>query len=97
LTPIETKFNAKIPSWINGNLICNGPGKFTVGDHKLNHLYDGMAVLQQFRIQPDGKVTYKNKFVQSEAHVRGCNENRILFGEFGTKPTSHQSSGVLSK
>lgn len=97
LTPIESKFNGKVPHWLNGKLICNGPGKFSIGEHKLNHYYDGMAVLQKFHIQPDGKATYRNKFVESEAHTRGCKENIVLFAEYGAKPTSHQSSGVLNK
>lgn len=95
-TPIESKFDRKIPEWLNGSLVCNGPGKFTIGDHKLNHYYDGLALLQKFHLHPSGKVMYSNKFVRSDAYVRGCKENRVLFSEFGTKPTS-QSNGMFNK
>lgn len=67
----------------------NGPGTYTIGDHKLNHLFDGMAVLQKFNISSaDEKITYQNKMLQSEAYVKGREKNRIMFGEFGTAATS---------
>ena len=69
----------------------NGPGSFTIGDHKLNHLFDGMAVLQKFIISASsGKVTYQNKMLKSEAYVKGREKNKIMFGEFGT-PANSQS------
>lgn len=96
-TPVEGKLEGEIPKYLNGILISNGPGKYSVGDHKLNHHYDGLGMLQKFQINSDGKITYQNKFVQSEAHVRGCKENRVIFNELGTRATANPSTKVLNK
>lgn len=88
LEPIEGKISGKIPEWLNGKLIMNGPGTLTVGETKLNHLFDGMAILQKFTINSSGKVTFQNKFIRSEAYTKGRENNRLMFGEFGTAGAS---------
>ena len=91
ITPIEGKLSGEIPSWLNGSLLMNGPGTFSVGDIKLNHLFDGMAILQKFNISSSsGKITYQNKMLQSEAYTKGNENNRMMFMEFGT-PANGQS------
>ncbi len=95
--PLESKFTGNVPEWLRGNFIFNGPGVFKIGDQKLNHVYDGMAVLQKFNIMPSGKVTYQNKIIKSEAYTRGNKENRIIFAEYGTKPMTNPSSGMFDK
>lgn len=90
--PIEGSVSGKIPEWLNGSLIVNGPGNFNVGTHKLKHLFDGMALLQKFEIFASGKITYQNKFVKSEAYTKGNESNRLIFGEFGTAPTPEPKS-----
>lgn len=44
-------FAGALPEWLSGKLIRNGPGCFEVGDTKLNHWFDGMAMLHSFTIQ----------------------------------------------
>jgi carotenoid cleavage dioxygenase-like enzyme len=73
----------KIPKWLNGSLLRNGPGKFTVGGNTLNHLFDGMALLHRFNIE-NGNVTYQCKFLESDAYLASMATNNIQYGEFGT-------------
>ena len=40
-----------LPDWLSGKLIRNGPGLFEIGDTKLNHWFDGMALLHSFTIK----------------------------------------------
>jgi carotenoid cleavage dioxygenase-like enzyme len=49
----------------------------------LNHVFDGLALLQRFNIN-DGKVTYQNRFIQSDARKSVVEENRLKFAEFAT-------------
>lgn len=44
-------FIGKIPSWMEGVLIRNGPGMHTIGETKYNHWFDGMALLHSFTIK----------------------------------------------
>ncbi|CAG7819568.1 unnamed protein product, partial [Allacma fusca] len=39
------KIQGKIPEWLHGTLITNGPGITKVGDDVYSHLLDGLAVL----------------------------------------------------
>ncbi|CAK6972489.1 beta-carotene oxygenase 2b [Scomber scombrus] len=81
--PIDTVITGKIPGWINGSLLRNGPGKFEIGNNKFNHWFDGMALLHQFRIS-EGQVTYKSRFLASDSYQANKEYNRIAASEFGT-------------
>jgi len=35
---------------VSGWLLCNGPGKFEIGDIKHTHWFDGLALLHSFTI-----------------------------------------------
>ena len=72
-----------IPSWLEGILLRNGPGKFEFGDSKYNCWFDGQALLHRFAIA-QGKVKYYNKFIRGETFTINSLKNRILFSEFGT-------------
>uniref|UniRef100_A0A667Z2E6 Carotenoid-cleaving dioxygenase, mitochondrial n=1 Tax=Myripristis murdjan TaxID=586833 RepID=A0A667Z2E6_9TELE len=71
LEPISTEVQGTIPTWINGNLLRNGPGKFEFGNTHYNHWFDGMAMLHQFKIE-EGRVTYKSRFLQSDQTFKKC-------------------------
>ncbi|XP_043996563.1 beta,beta-carotene 9',10'-oxygenase [Gambusia affinis] len=81
--PITTTVEGSIPSWINGNFLRNGPGKFEFGNTHYNHWFDGMAMLHQFKIQ-NGQVTYKSRFLQSDTYKKNSERDRIMMSEFGT-------------
>ncbi|TDH15230.1 hypothetical protein EPR50_G00029610 [Perca flavescens] len=81
--PISTVITGKIPEWINGRFLRNGPGKFEIGNHKFNHWFDGMALLHQFKIS-NGQVTYKSRFLSSDSYKANKEHNRIAVSEFGT-------------
>uniref|UniRef100_A0A8C8SAJ5 Carotenoid-cleaving dioxygenase, mitochondrial n=1 Tax=Pelusios castaneus TaxID=367368 RepID=A0A8C8SAJ5_9SAUR len=81
--PVPTKVKGHIPKWLNGNLLRNGPGKFEFGEEKFNHWFDGMALLHQFQLE-NGTVTYRSKFLQSDAYMTNSRHNRIMVSEFGT-------------
>jgi carotenoid isomerooxygenase len=81
--PIEGTLSGQIPTWLNGSLLKNGPGKMTIGKTMMNHLFDGMALLHRFYIE-NGIVTYQCKFLESEAYTSSKKTNELQFDEFGT-------------
>ncbi|XP_063063493.1 beta-carotene oxygenase 2b [Engraulis encrasicolus] len=81
--PLQTVIRGTIPHWIKGSFLRNGPGKFEIGKHQLNHWFDGMALLHQFKIE-DGQVTYKSKFLSSDCYKSNTENDRIMVTEFGT-------------
>ncbi|HLX55164.1 MAG TPA: carotenoid oxygenase family protein [Aquella sp.] len=83
LTELDVK--GEIPNWLNGELVRNGPGLFNFANVKLNHWFDGMAVIHKFSFK-DGKVYYRSRFLQSTAYLSVKNEHKISYGEFATSP-----------
>ncbi|XP_026149963.1 beta,beta-carotene 9',10'-oxygenase [Mastacembelus armatus] len=81
--PINTTIIGRIPEWINGCFLRNGPGKFEIGNQKFNHWFDGMALLHQFKIS-NGQVTYRSRFLSSDSYQANKEHSRIAVSEFGT-------------
>jgi len=81
--PISADVKGNLPSWLNGTLIRNGPGRFEYGNTSYNHWFDGQALLHRFHIQ-DGQVTYSNKFVRSECYADSLKHGKANHLEFGT-------------
>jgi beta,beta-carotene 9',10'-dioxygenase len=90
--PIE----GTIPSWLTGSLLRNGPAKFEVGQEKFRHWFDGFAMLHRFSFH-DGKVSYANKFLQSDAYKTSMKEGRITFGQFATDPCKAIFKGSMTE
>ncbi|XP_064481033.1 beta,beta-carotene 15,15'-dioxygenase-like [Ornithodoros turicata] len=82
-TPIRGTVCGRIPPWLRGCLLRNGPGMLDVGSDRYNHVFDGLAMLQGFVLDDDG-VTYQTRFLRSEAYVKNSRANRIVVSEFGT-------------
>jgi beta,beta-carotene 9',10'-dioxygenase len=74
-----------IPKWLSGTLIRNGPAKFEVGKEKFRHWFDGLAMLHKFAFK-DGKVSYANKFLESNAYKSAMETGKISYKEFATDP-----------
>jgi len=75
----------RLPDWLRGVLIRNGPGAFRVGAQNYRHWFDGLAMLHRFAFD-GGRVSYANKFLETrayqEARAKGC----ISYSEFATDP-----------
>ena len=74
-----------LPNWLSGTLLRNGPGTFEAGDRRLNHWFDGFAMLRRFAIR-GGRVAYANRFLRSEAHEHVREHGELGFREFATDP-----------
>lgn len=79
--PVE----GKIPGWLSGDLIRNGPARWKVGKREFRHWFDGLAMLQRFGFE-DGGVSYANKFLESAQYLHVREKGEIAYGEFATDP-----------
>jgi carotenoid cleavage dioxygenase-like enzyme len=75
----------RIPDWLAGTLVRNGPGAFEVGGQAYRHWFDGLAMLHRFTIA-GGKVAYANKFLQTRAYQTAQERGAITYAEFATDP-----------
>ncbi|KAI4875518.1 hypothetical protein NFI96_009699 [Prochilodus magdalenae] len=81
--PIPATVKGTIPTWIQGSLLRNGPGKFEFGNQHYNHWFDGMALMHRFQIM-DGQVSYRSRFLRSDSYKQNSERDRIMVSEFGT-------------
>ena len=63
----------------------NGPANYEVGDRRVNHWFDGQAMLHRFGFA-DGHVSYANRFLQTRARRAAEETGRITYSEFATDP-----------
>jgi carotenoid cleavage dioxygenase-like enzyme len=74
-----------IPEWLSGTLVRNGPGLFEAGGQRVNHWFDGLAMLRRYAFD-DGEVTYSNRFLRTEAYQDA--RDGTLTEQFGTDTRS---------
>ena len=48
IKPLKGKVKGIIPTWINGCLYRNGPGKMTYGQNDVSHLFDSAGLLHGY-------------------------------------------------
>lgn len=84
-----------IPDWLHGSLIRNGPAQFAINAQAMQHWFDGYAMLHRFHFA-DQKITYTNRFIQSEAYTRAQHHHCICLPEFATQPQVNIFQKVLN-
>ncbi|XP_022090472.1 beta,beta-carotene 15,15'-dioxygenase-like [Acanthaster planci] len=94
--PVEATIKGKLPKWLQGSLIRNGPGLFEVGDTSYQHWFDGLSLLHRFSFEK-GKVTYQNRFLRSDAYTKAKKYNKIIYGEFGTMGIPDPCKNILER
>lgn len=84
----------KIPEWLSGTLLRNGPGKFTVGDKRVDW-FDGLALLHAFEFTPQN-VLYSSRFLRSEQYYIMTVEKSLNFAGFA-QAIQNQDSRFIPK
>jgi beta,beta-carotene 9',10'-dioxygenase len=84
----ELAVEGHIPQWLVGSLIRNTPAQFEIGGQSYRHWFDCLAMLYSFTFE-NGRVTYRNRFIDSKAHRENNETGEIKFSEFATN--RHQS------
>lgn len=81
----ELPLTGELPQWLEGSLVRTGPARWEVGERRLRHWFDGLAMLHRFGIS-DGRVSYTNRYLQSRAYRHACEHGEIGYPEFATDP-----------
>jgi beta,beta-carotene 9',10'-dioxygenase len=75
----------RLPPWLAGRLVRTGPARFEVGASRYNHWFDGLAMLHAFAFD-QGRVSYTNRYLRSQAHDEAMAAGAIRRAEFATDP-----------
>ncbi|KAM9328505.1 beta,beta-carotene 15,15'-dioxygenase [Pholidichthys leucotaenia] len=94
--PLKAEVKGSLPSWLQGTLLRNGPGLFSIGNSKYNHWFDGMSLIHSFTFS-NGEVTYRSKFLKSETYRRNIKADKIVVSEFGTMIYPDPCKNIFSR
>ncbi|CAN7939084.1 unnamed protein product [Ixodes hexagonus] len=94
--PLRGRVTGSFPPWLRGRLLRNGPGLNVVGPDRYAHSFDGLSLLRQFSVD-NGEVSFRNRFLRSQAYVRNRKANRIVVSEFGTAAHPDPCAGVFER
>jgi beta,beta-carotene 9',10'-dioxygenase len=73
----------ELPAWLGGALVRVTPAKLEVGERRVDHWFDGLAMLNRFGFA-DGRLSYGSRFIRSRAYDE-AQEGRLVPG-FATDP-----------
>jgi beta,beta-carotene 9',10'-dioxygenase len=91
----QLPITGRLPEWLTGTLLRNGPGAFQVGNSRYRHWFDGLAMLHRFTIA-DGRISYANKFLESNSYLAAKETGRITYSEFATDPCRSMFGRVMA-
>ncbi len=83
---VSLPVKGKLPDWLNGHLVRNGPAKFEAGLQQYRHWFDGLAKLHKFSFA-GGEAKLTCKFLETDAYRIAIADKRIGLAEFGTNPS----------
>lgn len=83
LTQHPLMVQGKIPEWLNGTFVRNGPVSVKVNGEETPHWFDGLAMLQGFSFQK-GQVLFSNKFLRTHAYQEIFEKGNLHFGGFAS-------------
>jgi beta,beta-carotene 9',10'-dioxygenase len=81
----ELSVEGNIPDWLVGSLIRNTPAQYEIKDRSYRHWFDGLAMLHSFAFE-NGRVSDRNRFIQSRGYRENNETGEINFLEFATDP-----------
>lgn len=91
----DVPVSGRIPEWLTGTYIRNGPGMFQLPNRCMNHWFDAMGALHKFDFA-NGKVRYQNSYIESEAYKWVRDHGELKYSEFATDPCKSMFRKVMS-
>src|SRR6266571_1604450 len=85
LSADELELRGALPAWLSGSLLRTGPAKFELGEKRMRHWFDGLAMLHRFTVS-GGQVSYGSRFLESRSYRAARERGHMVYGEFATDP-----------
>jgi carotenoid cleavage dioxygenase-like enzyme len=79
------KVSGKIPTWLQGTLVRNGPIQVSVNGEKSVHWFDGLAMLHAFSFDKS-EVSYSNRFLRTNAYQTVFEKGSLDYAGFASDP-----------
>jgi carotenoid cleavage dioxygenase-like enzyme len=77
------KLNGTVPSWLSGQFLRNGPGRFDMGKRNFTFAWDGFAKISSYKFK-NGEVYFQTRYLGNKFYNKSVEINDIaptlLFG-----------------
>ena len=80
----DMRVEGRVPEWLRGGLLLNGPALWELPKGNYRHWFDGLAMLHRVQID-EGRVRYRSRFVQSEDYKQSMAAQAPAFSAFDTR------------
>jgi beta,beta-carotene 9',10'-dioxygenase len=77
--------SGKVPTWLSGTLVRNGPVTVSIDGKSNLHWFDGLAMLHAFSFHA-GNISYSNKFLRSDAYHTVFEKGSLNYDGFAQDP-----------
>ena len=74
--PVDAVVRGRLPDWLRGSLLLNGPAIWDLPGASYAHWFDGLALLHRLRFSAAG-VRYHSRFLDSEEIGRASCRERV--------------------
>ena len=94
-TPLQVPAQGKVPAWLAGSLVRDGPGLFEFGEETAQHSFDGMAMLRRYQVgamEQGVGMNYSRRLVDS--NILRDNRREQRFTKFGVGTPAAGNAGV---
>ena len=81
--PVDAVVRGRIPPWLRGSLLLNGPAIWDLPGKSYSHWFDGLALLHRVTIG-DAGVSYHSRFLDTEDARLTRQHGRPELGGYGT-------------
>jgi beta,beta-carotene 9',10'-dioxygenase len=86
LDDTELAVHGKLPAWLHGHLLLNGPAVWDLPDGRYAHWFDGLAMLHRVHFA-EGRAVYRSRFARSQSFALAQAAGKPVVGEFSTSDT----------
>ncbi|MBN9419522.1 MAG: carotenoid oxygenase family protein [Candidatus Eremiobacteraeota bacterium] len=83
--PIRAEISGRLPDWLRGTLIRNGPAQWNAGVDRMRHWFDGFAMLHAFTLDESG-VSYRSRFLRGPDWCAVQADGKLRHPQFATDP-----------
>lgn len=92
--PTEIAVEGTVPAWLRGVFLHTGPALFDLPARSYTHWFDGLAMLAS--VELDGnRMTYRSRFLESDAYLAARERGAPVLGEFGTTPAQSRVKKLI--
>lgn len=93
--PVDAVVRGRLPEWLRGSLLLNGPAIWDLPQASYAHWFDGLALLHRLHFGANGGARYASRFLDTEDARLSRARGRPELGGYDTPVTGGLLSRIL--